>query len=77
MKTLTRMNLEGIASELKPNCEITRHVVKLIYRDGGMKAVDAYISTFRPVEGRIKRYERVYLNLKGKLTQLINKALKR
>ena len=71
------MNLEGIASELKPNCEITRHVVKLIYRDGGMKAVDAYIGTFRPVETKIKRYERLYRNTKGKLTELINKTLKR
>ena len=50
------MNLEGIASELKPNCEITRHVVELVYRDGGMRAVEAYISTFRP-EKRIKRYK--------------------
>lgn len=68
------MNLEGIASELKPNCEITRHVVELVYRDGGMKAVEAYISTFSPVEGKIKRYERLYLSIKGKLTELINKA---
>lgn len=59
MTVLTKMNLDGIAYELKPNCEITRYVVFLIYKDGGMKAVDAYISTFKPVDGRINRYRRL------------------
>jgi len=73
MNILTRHNLEGIAQELNPNCEITRHVVKLIYKDGGMQAVDAYVKTFKPVDTRIKRYERVLKNFGVNVCKLITK----
>lgn len=59
---LTQQNLNGIASELNPNCEITKQVVYLLYKDGGMKAVEEYIKTFKPVEANKKRYERVLLS---------------
>ncbi len=64
------MDLSNIAQELRPDCNITRTIVFMLYKNYGMKSIEAYIETF--AQPKVKKLA----NLKEWLISTYNKIKK-